>query len=155
MTGTSAYTSWQHMKDRCNNPNNSRWGRYGGRGISYPTTWDTFEGFWKDMSNAWYEGADIDRINFDLSYSKDNCRWVDRDIGNHNKSKSADCTSRYKGVYFDKARSKWVARLNRNGIIHLQVRFDSEYQAALAYDNCSEEIYGDRPNQTKREIPID
>ena len=151
MTGTSAYNSWQAMKDRCTNPNNSRWERYGGRGISYPVHWNTFEKFWADMSEGWYEGADIDRIDFNLSYSKENCRWVSRDVGNHNKSKSLG-TSTYKGVYFDKARDRWVARLNRNGVIHLQKRYSSEYEAALAYDNISEEIYGDRPNKTVKGV---
>lgn len=153
MTGTSAYSSWQGMKDRCTNPNNCRWERYGARGITFPEEWNSFEGFWADMSDGWYEGADIDRIDFDLSYYKENCRWVDRDIGNHNKSKSSG-TSMYKGVYFDVQRDKWVARLNRNGIIYLQQRYESEYAAALAYDNCSEEIYGDRPNKTTRDEVI-
>lgn len=149
MTKTTAYSSWQSMKDRCTNPNNVRWDRYGGRGINYPMDWDDFEGFWKDMSEGWYDGADIDRINYNLSYSKENCRWVDRDIGNHNKSKSKG-TSKYKGVHFDKSRNYWVARLSRNGIVYLQQRFETEISAAVAYDNCSEEIYGDRPNNTVR-----
>ena len=154
MTITTAYSSWQGMKDRCNNPNNSRWDRYGGRGIGYPSRWNTFESFWKEMWEGWYEGADIDRIDFDLSYSKENCRWVDRDVGNHNKSKPSNCTSEYKGVYYDKQRDKWTARLNRNGIIHLQQRFNTEHEAALAYDDASEEYYGDRPNKTIKELLV-
>lgn len=151
MSGTGAYYSWQGLKVRCTNPNNSRWNRYGERGISYPTDWETFEGFWLDMSEGWFEGADIDRIDFDGNYCKDNCRWVNRDIGNHNKSKPRDCTSIYKGVYYDKERDKWMARINRNGIVYLQKRFETELEAALAYDNVSEEIYGDRPNKTTRD----
>lgn len=150
MSGTTAYNSWQGMKDRCTNPNNPRYDRYGGRGISYPEEWKTFISFWEDMSTGWYEGADIDRIDFNLSYSKENCRWADRDVGNHNKGKSKG-TSKYKGVYYDKARDKWVARLSRNGITYLQKRYNSEAEAALAYDNVSEEIYGDRPNKTIRD----
>lgn len=152
MSGTSAYNSWQAMKDRCTNPNNIRWDRYGGRGIAYPVEWETFLGFWEDMSEGWFEGADIDRIKFDESYSKDNCRWVNRDVGNHNKSKS-EGTSSYKGVYYDSARDRWTARLNRNFEILLQKRFYTEFEAALAYDNMSEEVYGDRPNQTNRDDP--
>ncbi len=154
MTGTSAYGSWQGMKHRCTSDTNCRWDRYGGRGISYPLEWETFEGFWSDMSEGWFESADIDRIDFDGNYSKDNCRWVNRDIGNHNKSKPVDCTSSFKGVYYDKARDKWVARINRNGVVYLQKRFETELEAALAYDDVSEEIYADRPNKTLRgEIP--
>lgn len=147
MTGTSAYGSWQKLRYRCDNPKDPRWDRYGGRGISYPFEWETFKGFWADMSEGWYEGADIDRIDFDGNYCKENCRWVNRDVGNHNKSKSIG-TSSYKGVYYDKAKGSWVARLNRNLVIYLQKRFSTEQEAAKAYDDASEQIYGDRPNGT-------
>lgn len=150
MSKTSAYSSWQGMKDRCNNPNSIGWDRYGGRGISYDPKWTTFEGFWEDMEEGWSEDFDIDRINFNGNYCKDNCRWVERDVGNHNKSKPEYCTSKYKGVYYDKSRDKWVARLNRNNIVYLHKRFNTEIEAATEYDNCSEEVYGDRPNKTKR-----
>lgn len=150
MTGTSAYSSWQGMKHRCDCDTNCRWDRYGGRGITYPDSWKTFEGFWSDMSEGWFEGADIDRIDFNDNYYKENCRWENRDVGNHNKSKSKG-TSEYKGVYYDKHRDKWMARINRNSIVYLQKRFETELEAAIAYDNVSEEIYGDRPNKTIRD----
>ena len=39
MTQTKTYKSWQSMKDRCSNPNNVGFHRYGGRGISYCKRW--------------------------------------------------------------------------------------------------------------------
>lgn len=147
MSHTSAYSSWQNMKDRCLNPNSPSYSNYGALGITIPQAWHTFENFWGEMSEGWVEGLDIDRIDYKQSYSKENCRWVERDVGNHNKSKHEDCTSRFKGVYYDKARDYWVARLQRNGIVHLYKRFWSELEAAEAYDNASEDVYGDRPNE--------
>ena len=135
------------MIGRCDYPSSNRYESYGGAGITYPYEWKSFMGFWEDMSEGWFEGADIDRIDYRESYSKDNCRWVARDISNHNKSKPDTCSSKYKGVYYDKSRDKWTARLNRDGIIHLQKRFENEILAALAYDDVSEQIYGDRPNE--------
>lgn len=148
MSKTSAYNSWQQMRDRCSNPNNNRYETYGAVGINYPDKWGTFTNFWEDMSEGWFEGAFIDRINYKESYSKDNCRWVALDVSNHNKSKPATCSSKYKGVYYDKSKDKWTTRLGRNGVSYLFKRFTCELEAAIAYDDMSEQVYGDRPNET-------
>ena len=72
---TKTYKVWQQMKHRCNNPNNSRYARYGGRGIGYCESWGEFEAFLADMGEA-PEGGSLDRINNDSDYSKENCRWA-------------------------------------------------------------------------------
>jgi hypothetical protein len=76
MSGSKVYQVYQSMKNRCNNPNNEEYSRYGGRGIKYSLNWETFEGFWKDMEEGYAEGLSIDRINNDVGYSKDNCQWI-------------------------------------------------------------------------------
>lgn len=43
------------------------------------------------------------------------------------------------------------AVLIKNGIKVLNKRFKTELEAAIAYDDCYEEIHGDRPNKTIRE----
>ena len=45
MVGTKFYNAWDHMKDRCNNPNNKFYHAYGGRGISYEDSWEKFDKF--------------------------------------------------------------------------------------------------------------
>lgn len=151
MSNTPLYYRWQGMKDRCYNPNATGYENYGGRGIKVDSDWLEFEGFYRDMSEDFSEEKDIDRIDFNSDYSKENCRWVLRDIGNHNKSKDSNYTSEYKGVYWDKTKELFVARLYRNGEKLLSKYFKDEYKAALAYDNKSEEVYGDRPNKTSKE----
>lgn len=72
----SEYSVWQAMKDRCNNINNKNFHRYGGRGITYDPTWQYFENFIKDMGFKPTKSHSIERINNDLGYSKNNCKWA-------------------------------------------------------------------------------
>jgi hypothetical protein len=72
---TREYQIWADMKDRCNNTNNPRYHRYGGRGITYPSEWESFEVFWADMQETYQDTLTLDRINNDQGYSKNNCEW--------------------------------------------------------------------------------
>ena len=49
---TTEYSSWNAMKNRCNNPNHKSYARYGGRGITYDPTWNDFERFLNNSSTA-------------------------------------------------------------------------------------------------------
>jgi hypothetical protein len=75
---TAEYKSWASMKSRCDNPNNTYYSRYGGRGITYETRWGNFEEFIKDMGNMPLEKMELDRIDNEGNYCKDNCRWATR-----------------------------------------------------------------------------
>jgi len=73
MTGTRPYRIWGGMKHRCEDITNPR---YGGRGINYPYSWKTFGGFWKDMEEGYSDEYEIDRIDVNLGYYKENCQWI-------------------------------------------------------------------------------
>lgn len=76
---TRLYTIWGNMVNRCTNPNNPAYQRYGGRGIEVCREWMDYLGFSKwAKSNGYNDELTIDRIDNDCGYNPKNCRWVDR-----------------------------------------------------------------------------
>jgi hypothetical protein len=77
------------MKYRCTNPNAINYHNYGGRGITVCERWNEFKNFLADMGER-PEGTSIDRIDNDLGYFKENCRWATRHEQRINQRKLAD-----------------------------------------------------------------
>lgn len=85
-TGTPLYHRWKQVNQRCNNPNNSRYADYGGRGITVCKDWEDFESFEKwSLRNGYTEDMTLDRVNNDCGYSPENCRWVSYKVNNRNR----------------------------------------------------------------------
>lgn len=84
---TPEYRAWANMHTRCSNPKSSYFPRYGGRGISVCSRWDSFEFFLSDMGNRPSRGHSLDRFpNRDGNYEPGNCRWATSQEQNRNRS---------------------------------------------------------------------
>lgn len=150
LTDHPLYEVWASMKKRCDNPNSFKYYDYGGRGISYQESWVDFNSFYEDMNIGYSEDLELDRADTNGNYTKENCRWVSRGINCHNRRKRKG--SKCEAIGVCQKENKFRAQLTFEGKTVFRKTFLTENEAALAYDDASEEYYGDRPNKTVKGV---
>lgn len=73
---TPEYACWRAIRQRCENPKNPRYQRYGGRGIKMCGRWQSsFDAFLSDVGYRPSPTHSIDRIDNDGHYEPGNVRW--------------------------------------------------------------------------------
>lgn len=142
MCKSSEYEIWVGIKKRCCNEKSPSYKNYGGRGIKICDEWsESFENFYKDMGDRPSDKHEIDRIDNDGNYCKENCRWVTRSVNSQNQRKQKGKSSNYRGVR--KEKNRWEVGIMKNGKRYYLGRFVLEKEAAEAYNKKAIELYGE------------
>lgn len=108
---TKEYTTWQKIKDRCYNTNSPFYSDYGGRGISMCEEWkDNFSKFLEDVGKKPSNSHSIDRIDNNLGYFKENCKWSTKKEQANNRRSNKMITFNSK----TQSLTEWCEELNLN-----------------------------------------
>lgn len=81
------YRIWVNMRYRCSNRNHEAHKYYHDKGVKVCAEWSDFIPFMKwALANGYDDTLQIDRIDGNKWYGPDNCRWVNSNIQQNNKS---------------------------------------------------------------------
>ena len=136
-TTNRLYNIWVQLRYR--GRGNKSQDSYQRRGtIGYSDLWNEYMDFreWA-LESGYSDGLSIDRVDNSLGYSPSNCKWSTRTEQQYNqhKKKLDNATSKYRGVSRYKGRDKWRCRIYIDGKETVLGYFNSEEEAAIAYNN--------------------
>ncbi len=143
---TLEYIRWLSMKSRCRQSDKAKekYPHHAGKGITVCESWlNSFEKFYEDMGDC-PEGYTLDRINNDLGYYKDNCRWVSYSTQLYNRDMGKQA-----GVNYREERGKWKAEIRANGLNVFLGYFENEDDAISARLQAEIKYFGEHPNEGK------
>lgn len=113
LTNTPEYNSWRSIRDRCLNPTNKNYPRWGGRGIKICDRWQGkygFVNFLEDVGTKPTPQHSIERIDNDGDYEPDNVKWATKTEQAFNRRVFKNNKSGIPGISFDNRSGTWVVR---------------------------------------------
>ncbi len=135
MSKTHIYQEWLSMRKRCKESSPDA-KTYYERGIKVCDEWQTsFEAFYNwSIQNNYNESLSLDRIDNDLGYFPDNCRWIDIKLQQGNKSNTIKVVYNGKtyclrtlcneiGFCYKTAHSRYTKMKKQNRSIDMDVLF--------------------------------
>lgn len=84
MSGSRTHNAWREMWGRSRGYRKADFAHYRARGINVCEQWRSFDNFYADMGEC-PDGLTLERVNNDLGYSRDNCRWATMHDQNRNR----------------------------------------------------------------------
>jgi hypothetical protein len=88
--------------------------------------------------------GEIDHADRDgLNNTSENLRPATRAQQNANTRPSRNSTSAYKGVCWNKQKSRWQVEIRASGRRHSLGLYDDDTEAAMVYDYCARQAFGE------------
>lgn len=144
MSKSPTYRIWEGIIGRCCNPKDTTYNGYGGRGITVCKEWrESFETFFNDMGER-PPGLTIERIDNNLGYFKDNCKWATYTEQLRNQRLRKTNKVGFNGIHWNKERHKYHVQITINYINHYVGLFKNLEDAKAARIAAEQKYWGCR-----------